>query len=107
MNFHTYHQAGKPWRTTEELALINLRRKGLIVREIAKELGRTIPSIKDRVKRLQRRSTLDAPVAEPKLVQFIEIEFLPNWYALGWKVHSFDKCSCVLEWPHKSEPRRP
>lgn len=107
MNFHTYHQAGKPWRTSEEMALTNLRKRGFLYREISKELGRTVPSVKDRAKRLERRPTVEAPVAEPKLARFIDIAALPDWYAIGWRVLSHDASSCLLEWPRSTEPRWP
>lgn len=108
MNFHS-PQPWQPWRNTEEATLIAMRAAGHSNRDIANLLGRTYRSVRSRAValRVHPKPKLAHQVREPNLSQFIEIEHLPDWYAIGWRVQSFDKHSCLLEWPHECEPRWP
>ena len=103
------------WRVSEEAKLVALRKDGETHRAIAKLLGRSIPSVKDRAAKLRDRNgrfkgirsrSLKLVSPSPVLTTIIK-EDLPAFYELGWRVESFDARQCKLLWPHQTPPKMP
>lgn len=104
MNFHC-RRFMRLWTLAEERELVAYRKTGKTYRYIAKQMNRSIAAVKDRGCRLNRGASLPrGERTEPRPTIVISKSELPEWYAFGWVVRSFDGDQITLEWPHKGLP---
>lgn len=96
------------WSEEEEKKLKWMRNRGMTYRHIAHALGRTCGAVSNRACVLglsrQKPQNWPAPVNRSAVCTHGR---LSDYYAIGWRVVSFDADGVDLNWPHASDPRYP
>lgn len=105
----TPEKHGTPWQPHEEAMLIALLEENQSYRGIAKALGRSKNTVRDRAYRIKQptRPSIFRDPSESWARAMINKNELVEMYELGWRPihHEGDTVLCV--WPHNSTPRMP